>query len=232
MADTQSTRELIVDTAVQLAEQRSWEAVRLHEVAAAAGITLEEVRLHFREKEDVVDGWFDRADSAMLKAAERPDFAALTTRQRLHLLIMTWLDVLAAHRRVTRQMIYGKLEPGHIHILIPGMMRVSRTVQWMREAAEQDAAYLRRAIEETALTTIYLMTFFYWMYDESAGSERTSRFLDNLLARAETVGRYVFFGIPAAKAERREAGTTAASAARKATTAPEPAERGQSTGSA
>ncbi|MGH8728305.1 MAG: hypothetical protein ACREV9_09140 [Burkholderiales bacterium] len=186
-------RDRIVNTAVRLAERKSWEAVRLHEVAAAAGVSLEDIRAaQFREKEDVVDAWFDRADHAMLTAAQSADFLELSTRERLQRLVMTWLGALADHRRVTRQMIYGKLEPGHLHIQIPGLMRVSRTVQWMREAARRDPAYLRRAIEETGLTTIYLMTFFRWMHDDSPGSDDTRRFLDGLLSRAETLSR--FFG--------------------------------------
>jgi ubiquinone biosynthesis protein COQ9 len=194
MADTNAMRELIVDTALALGGARSWEAVRLHEVADAAGITLEDVRQHFREKEEVVDAWFDRADRAMLLAAEDPAFAALTVRERLHLLVMTWLATLAPHRRVTRQMIYGKMEPGHVHIQIPGLMRVSRTVQWMREAARHDATYVRRALEETAMTSIYLMTFFYWMRDESPESANTARFLDGWLARAESAALRLYAG--------------------------------------
>jgi ubiquinone biosynthesis protein COQ9 len=194
MAANPELREKIVDTAVHLAEQRSWEAVRLYDVAAAAGIALDDIRGDFREKEDVVDAWFDRADSAMLKESAGPDFLALRTRERLHRLIMTWLGALAAHRQVTRQMIYGKLEPGHLHIQIPGLMRVSRTVQWMREAAHRDPVYLHRALEEAGLTTIYLLTFFYWMHDGSPGSANTSRFLGGLLAKAEALSGCVFFG--------------------------------------
>ncbi len=182
----------IVDAAIELGEQTSWKAVRLHDVAAAVGITLDEVRRYFREKEDVVDAWFDRADRAMLKEADAPDFLDLTPRQRLHRLIMTWLGALAPHRKVTRQMIYGKLEPGHLHIQIPGLMRISRTVQWMREAAHRDGTYVRRALEETGVTTIYVATFFYWMNDDSSGSAGSSRFLDGCLAVAERLDRAVY----------------------------------------
>ena len=192
MATKVNVRDRIVDTAIELAERNSWEAVRLHDVAAQLEITLDEVRHHFREKEDVIDAWFDRADSAMLKEAEAAGFLELTPRRRLHRLIMAWLGALAPHRKATRQMIYGKLEPGHIHIKIPGLMRVSRTVQWMREAARRDATYLRRALEETGLTTIYLTTFCCWMRDDSPESTRTSRLLDNCLAAAERLDRAVF----------------------------------------
>ncbi len=75
-----ATADQIVDTAVELGEQRSWEAVRLHDIAASLGITLDDVRAYFREKEDIVDAWFERADSVMLKAAEVSDFSYLTPR--------------------------------------------------------------------------------------------------------------------------------------------------------
>lgn len=189
-----SERDRIVDAAIALAEQGSWEAVRLHAVAAALDVPLDEIRRHFREKEDIVDAWFDRADSAMLREAEAPGFLELTPRERIRRLIMTWLGALAAHRKVTRQMIYSKLEPGHLHIQIPGLMRVSRTVQWIREAAQRDATYVRRALEETGLTTIYLATFFNWMNDASPGAIRTERFLDACLGFAERLDRAVWSG--------------------------------------
>jgi hypothetical protein len=128
----------------------------------------------------------------MLRTAEQDDFHALSSRERLHRLIMAWLCAMADHRTVTRQMIGSKLEPGHIHIQIPAIMRISRTVQWMREAAKRDATFIRRALEETALTTIYLATFTYWMFDESPGSQKTSDFLTQKLQLAEILDHTVY----------------------------------------
>jgi AcrR family transcriptional regulator len=187
-------RERIVDAALELAEASEWEAVRLHDVADRLGVTLDDIRRHFREKEEIVDAFFDRADAAMLAAAASPDFGALGARERVHRLLLAWLGALAPHRRVVRQMILGKLEPGHLHVLFPGILRVSRTVQWVREAAHRDATYLRRALEETGLTSIYLMTFFYWMGDSSPGAASTARFLDGWLALAERLDRAIYGG--------------------------------------
>src|SRR5437660_1991612 len=158
-----TTRDAIVDTALALSERTSWEALRLHDVAGALSIDLNDVRAQFREKEDIVDGWFDRADGAMLADAVRVDeYRALSARQRIERALMVWLGALAPYRRVTRQMIWHKLEPGHLHYQWGGALRISRTVQWLREAAGRDAALPWRAIEETALTGLYLATFFYW----------------------------------------------------------------------
>ncbi|MDH5480348.1 MAG: hypothetical protein OEX11_06290, partial [Nitrosomonas sp.] len=84
------------------------------------------------------------------------------------------------------------LEPGHLHIQIPAIMRVSRTVQWMREAAQRDATFMRRALEETALTSIYLATFVYWMNDISEHSKNTREFLLHKLQIAETLDHVVY----------------------------------------
>lgn len=184
-------RDAIVDTALRLAEERTWEAVRLYQVAAALGIGLNEVRAHFREKEDIVDAWFDRADHAMLEDAARAEFHALPSRARLARALNAWLGALAPHRRVTRQMIVNKFEPGHVHYQATGLLRVSRTVQWLREAAQRDAVLPRRALEEAVLTGIYLTTFFYWMRDESAGSERTRALLERLLTQAERMAHWM-----------------------------------------
>jgi len=187
MTDDERLREPILEAALELAAEASWEAVRLHQVAERLGISLDQVRHEFAEKEDLVDACFDRADAAMLQSAERPEFAGLSPRQRLQWLILAWLDALAPFRPTVRQMIAGKLEPGHLHVQIPGLLRVSRTVQWMREAAGLQATFLRRALEETALTTIYLATFARWLNDDSPDAIRTRRFLDRCLGVAEGV---------------------------------------------
>lgn len=177
----------IVDAAIELAERRSWEAVRLHQVAAHLGIGLDRIQAHFREKDELIDAWFDRADAAAVAQAESDGFARLPVRERLFVLIMGWLDALEPHRRVTRQMIQAKLEPGHVHIQLPAVMRISRTVQWMREAARLEDAGLQRALAESATTAIYLAAFTRWMGENAPGSPATRRLLDRLLRRAEAI---------------------------------------------
>ncbi len=184
MTGKPNLEQAIVDTALSLAEAKDWESVRLHQVAEELNISLDEIRLYFREKEDIVDAWFDRADQAMLQTRETKNFVDSNTREKLHRLLMNWLTALHHHRRVTRQMIFGKFEPGHIHYQAKGLLRVSRTVQWLREAAGMSSTLPGRALEETGLTALYLMTFAKWMFDETSDSQSTSRFLKNRLDSA------------------------------------------------
>ena len=103
--------------------------------------------------------------------ASRSSWESVTTlenQQKFHHLMMAWLEPLAINQKVTRQMILNKLEPGHLHIQIPALLRISRTVQWLREAADQHSTLPWRAVDETALTGVYLITFCCWLTDNTS----------------------------------------------------------------
>lgn len=195
------TRDDIVDAALDLAEVRGWEEIRLHEIAAACDAGLDEIRQHVGEKDDIIDAWFDRADAAMLQRHDSGELAGLSARERLFRLITAWLDALAPHQRVTREMIRHKLEPGHVHVQFPAVLRISRTVQWIREGARLDAPLPRRALEETALTALFVKTFLHWLRDGSPGQARTRTWLDRGLGCLEAVAPLIpdgrFSGDPA-----------------------------------
>ena len=78
-----------------------------------------------------------------------------------------------------------KLQPDHLHLQAQGLVRVSRTVQWIRETARLPETGWRRELKEIALTGIYLSAVTFWLRDNSPGAVRTHAFLDRLLANAE-----------------------------------------------
>lgn len=154
---------LILDTALHLADTCGWERLHLFDVAAALETGLDDIAQHYRDKDDLVETWFDRADLAMLGHARNPELTALNAEQRLESCLLAWLASLAPHRTVTGQMLLYKLEPGHIHLQVLGLMRVSRTVQWWREAAGRQTRHLCRIAEESLLTSAYLRSFVHWL---------------------------------------------------------------------
>jgi AcrR family transcriptional regulator len=182
----QTVRRNIVQAALRLGEEAgSWDAVHVHAVAREAAISLEELRRHFPDKDGIAEGYFDIADAALLSVSNDPGWSELEIRERLYRAVMAWLDALAPHRRLAVGMLGYKLQPEHLHLQARGIARISRTVQWIREVAMLPSVGWRRELEEAVLTTIYLTTFSSWLTDKSAGSERTRRLLERLLARAE-----------------------------------------------
>jgi AcrR family transcriptional regulator len=157
------TAAQILDSALKLADVCGWERLHLFDVAADLGVGLDAIASHYREKDQLVEAWFDRADQAMLTRAKAADLLPLTPAKRLEELLLAWLASLATHRAVTGQMLLYKLEPGHIHLQILGLLRISRTVQWWREAAQRETLHLRRIAEESLLSGVYLRCFVHWL---------------------------------------------------------------------
>lgn len=157
------TAEQILDSALRLADVCGWERLHLFDIAADLGVGLDAIAVHYREKDQLVEAWFDRADRAMLNRAHAADLADLSADKRLEELLIAWLDSLTAHRAVTGQMLLYKLEPGHIHLQVLGLLRISRTVQWWREAARRQTQHLYRIAEESLLTGVYLRSFIHWL---------------------------------------------------------------------
>jgi len=183
--------DTILDTAVRQADVRSWEALRLYDIANKLDISLEQIHQHYRQKDDLVEAWYDRADENMLQAANAAGFSTLDKSTRLHRLIMAWLDALAMHKTVSRDMLLYKLEPAHVHLQVLGVLRISRTVQWFLEAARSRTTHLPRILEEIGLTSIYLVTFSYWMQDQSEYQQATRDFLWNRLKQVRSCANFL-----------------------------------------
>jgi AcrR family transcriptional regulator len=157
----------------------------MFELAQALDMTLADLQRHFDGKDAIAEAWFDRADQTLLAIANAPGWMLQTPRQRLERAMFAWLDALAEHRRLTGAMLRYKLQPDHLHLQALGLMRISRTVQWIREVAGLSNAGWRRQLEEAALTSIYLTTFATWLRDDSPGAARAHTHLDRVLAVAE-----------------------------------------------
>ena len=174
----------ILDAALDLAESSGWSQLSLSGLAEALKISPAELRRHYRDKDAIANAWFARAMDAML-ATPSEGFAARPVAERLELLLMRWFDALAGHRNVTGQMLREKLTPAHPHHWAPMVFNLSRSVQWLRDAARLEAGGRRRQIEEVGLTGLFLATLAVWLGDDTPEQARTRAFLKRRLARAD-----------------------------------------------
>lgn len=174
MSTEQSLTEHLLDQALIIGEQQGWEAVHLHQLADACGVTLLDVQRFYRQKDELVDAWLSRADRALLTETGPSSSSAV---ERLEQALLRWLSVLAVHKRLTRQMLAYKLEPGHLHLQLRLITRVSRTVQWWREVSRREQTGLAQTLDEIALSSIFLVTVSYFLFDDSAEFRRTRHLL-------------------------------------------------------
>ena len=181
------SKETILDTALVIAKKKSWESMKLFEVARTLDISLNTINVYFHQKDDIAEALFDRADNAMLALCEKEGFQSLSINNRLQNFILSWLSILEPHRNSVKDIIKYKLNFGHIHLQGSGVTRISRTVQWMREAAQCESDGILRELEETALTGIFVSTFLLWLQDPNKAISH----LDISLTRAEKMAKWI-----------------------------------------
>lgn len=175
--------ETLLDAALQLGAEQGWDALTLHALARHQGLPLAQIQRHFDGKDALAEALFDRAEQALLAAAERPAWRELCETERLQQALAAWFEPLAPHRPLVRAMLGYKLQPEHVHLQVGGVLRVSRTVQWWREAAALEAGGWRRELSEAALTAIYLGMVWRWLRDESPQQQRSFAWLNRQLLR-------------------------------------------------
>ncbi len=184
--DTGNLRARALEAALEIAEERGWQRVRMRDVAELVGVPHARILDAYRDLDAVADAWFLRGWKGML-APKAPGFNALPAQQRIETCMLGWFDALAPHREVTVQMLRGKAHLPHPHHWVPMIFNLSRTIQWLREAANLQAPYgTRRAeMEEVGLTWLFVATLWVWSRDQSLGQQRTRRFLRRRLSEAD-----------------------------------------------
>lgn len=183
-------RQACLDAALRVAADRHWEAVRLVDVAADLGVPLAELHPSLGEKEDLVDIFWDRADQHMLETCRSEDFQHRAFPDNFESAVHAWLVWPGRHRRTFREMLVVRAEPGHFHIQFPTLLRVSRTVQWMRELCGRRAVFLQRACEEVALSTVFVSTVVDYLNDEQTDGRASQERLHRHLQWAVGIGRF------------------------------------------
>ena len=186
-------QDRILKAALAIAGEEGWASAGLSAVAARAKVSMSELRRHFRDTDAIADAWFRVGLDAMLAPPPR-GFSRRPAAARLEILMRRWFDALAPHRRVTAEMLSAKLWIFHPHHYVPMVFNLSRLIQWLRDLAGLDAGGLRKQIEETGLTALFLATLAVWCRDDTENQERTRAFLKRRLAQADGLMARLFAG--------------------------------------
>lgn len=177
-------QQQILSTALQLGNQHGWQRLSLHQLADCLNISLADIRQYYPQKDALADALFDNADRAMLKLKPA---AGASKCDILELAISSWLQALAPYRRLSGQMLLYKLEPGHVHLQGAALLRISRTVQWLRELARLEARGFSRIAQELALSALFVSVFICWLNDSSDTQRCSLKLLHNKLALADSL---------------------------------------------
>ena len=186
------TPDVVLEKAIVLAQQSSWESFSLTELASLLNCTLNDLKHFYRSKDDMAEALFNRADDAMLSLASDEEYRNLTSDEKLVECIMVWFESLTPYRSLLREILAYKLEPGHFHLQVHGITRISRTVQWFLEASDRKSTGLKRITEEVAVTSAYLASFSFFLFDNSGQHANTRALLKNLIRKINQAQQLFF----------------------------------------
>lgn len=186
------TPDVVLEKAIVLAQQSSWESFSLTELASLLDCSLNDIKQFYRSKDDMAEALFNRADDAMLSLTSAEEYRNLTSDDKLLECIMVWFESLAPYRPLVREILAYKLELGHFHLQAHGITRISRTVQWFIEASNRKNTGLKRVADEVALTSAYLASFSFFLFDNSEQHSCTRALLKSLIRKINQ-GQQLFF---------------------------------------
>ncbi len=184
----------IIDAAFSLAHQHGWANILISDVAKRLNCSISAIHCQFRSKDDIAEAWFDTVDSKTLQACEQQIETVNDPQQRLQLCIMTWFRQLQPHKKLVKDILLYKLEPGHLHLQAHGITRVSRTVQWFLDVCQRKYPGIEQIYDEATVTAAYLASFTKFFSDDSTDLQQTQRRLQRILTLAQLghdlIGRF------------------------------------------
>ena len=174
---TMTDSEEILDKALSMGLRLGWEKLTLRTLAEECQLSLMQLYPYFSSKDALSEALFTRADLAMLSFGDAPQVLSMHSDERLVAVLMSWFDTLLPYKPLLKPMLGYKLEPGHIHLQAQGIVRISRTVQWCREAAGRRHVGWRKVVDEVGVTTFYLSGMLHFLRDKSQDNDETRALL-------------------------------------------------------
>lgn len=185
-----ATRDLdgdILKATMTLAAREGWLGLSLREVAAGAGIGLDELRGRISGTSGLLRLLSKRLDTAML-AADQNELAELEPRERLFELLMLRFDAMTPYKQGLVRL--GQDMPRAPELLAQTLCNLDRTARWLLEAADIRYPGPRARLARRLLTAAYLSALRVWVRDDSEDQAKTLAELDKRLSQLERLARF------------------------------------------
>jgi ubiquinone biosynthesis protein COQ9 len=183
MFDLTTPRGRIADAALKLASTRPWADVSLLDVAAAANVSLADLRKAVGSKSQIVAVIMRAIDDQVLAkagaVAEGPVAAGQARRDQIFEVVMSRFDAMMPHKAAIKSIAAA----GSVDTSL--VMPFLNSQRWMLAAAGVDADGPAGLVRTAGLGAVYYQVFNIWLAEDDAGMSRTMAALDQRLRRGE-----------------------------------------------
>jgi AcrR family transcriptional regulator len=175
-------REKIIAALLAILPEKPFQAIGLADIAAAAEVSLAQLRDEFPSTLAILAAHIKATDRAVL-AEDLSDMADEPVRERLFDVLMRRLEVLAPHREAIGSLLRSARRDPPLAVALNGLAR--RSQQWMLTAAGIGASGPRGMIRAQGLAVLYASVLRTWIDDDDPGQARTMGALDRALGRGQ-----------------------------------------------
>ena len=175
-------RDKIIAAFLALLAEKRIEQIGFTDIAAAADLSLAQLRGEFGSNLAILSAHLKAVDRAVL-GEDFSDMAEEPPRERLFDVLMRRLEILAPHRAAVASLLRSA---GRNPPLALALNRLAvRSQQWMLTAAGVAASGPRGMVRAQGLALLFSSVLRTWVNDEDPGLARTMAALDRALARGQ-----------------------------------------------
>jgi AcrR family transcriptional regulator len=191
------TRSAIVDAALELFRERGYEATTMRAIASHAGVSVGNAYYYFESKEQLIQGFYDRAQVAHAEAARPVLERERELGSRIVGVVEAWLDTMAPYRPFAGKLFKNAAEPTSPLSPFSTESTPARAVAislWREVLEGSDAKVPKRLRPHLPeLLWLYMMAVvLFWVHDPTPGAAATHRVVARtapLVVRAINVAR-------------------------------------------
>ena len=177
-------KDSVIDAALGLAAQQSWDLVSFEEVIEKAGVELDDAYEYFDDKSDILAAYGRKIDRSMVENIGQVDTMS-PHRELLFDAFMERFDIVNENRDAIISILNSfKCDPKQAILSLPHLGRsMSRVLELCGISTDGFMGFAR----VTTVTGIYLYALKTWMEDDSPDLGKTMATLDKTLDKAEMV---------------------------------------------
>jgi len=175
-------RDKIIFAFLGLLAEKRFDEIGLAEVAAAAGVSLAQLRDEFGSSLAILAAHVKAIDRAVL-SEDLSDMAEEPPRERLFNVLMRRLEKLAPHREAVHSLLRSASRNPPLALALNRL--AVRSQQWMLTAAGIATSGPRGMMRAQGLALLFGSVLRTWLQDDDPGMARTMAALDRALSRGQ-----------------------------------------------
>ncbi len=174
----QATRELILETALKMFRERGFEPTTMREIASAAEVSLGNAYYYFPSKEAIVMAYYDRVQILHAELSKPILEEEKNLAKRISRVVLAKIDILKDDRPLMGALFRYGGEPDHpLSFFGPNTQRLRQQCLdiFQHVLAHEKFPKDVEKLMPLALYAYHLGIMLYFLYDKSAGAQKTRR---------------------------------------------------------